>query len=123
MTRVGSHISPQIWHNHMNNIYFIVLCTCPDEAVASKIAKDLVLERLAACVNRLGPVGSTYFWEGQLLDDQEVLLIIKTSKERLANLTARIEALHPYEAPEVVAIEVAGGSERYLAWLGQTLAG
>ena len=105
----------------MKDKYLVVFCSCPDEATAGTLARSLVSERLAACVNRVAGVRSTYRWEGQTHEDEEILLIIKTSAERLATLSARIEALHPYEVPEVIAVEVIGGSERYLAWLGQTV--
>ena len=105
----------------MKNKYLVALCACPDEATAAALARTLVNEGLAACVNQVAGVRSTYRWAGQLHEDEEILLIIKTSAERLATLSARIEALHPYEVPEVIAVEVIGGSERYLAWLGQTV--
>lgn len=107
----------------MKNQYLVVFCTCPDDATADSLASALVGENLAACVNRVAGVRSTYRWEGRIHDDEEILLIIKTSAQRLATLSARIQALHPHEVPEVVAVEVAGGSERYLAWLGQTVDG
>ena len=107
----------------MKNKYLVVFCTCPDDATADSLASALVGENLAACVNRVAGVRSTYRWEGRMHDDEEILLIIKTSAQRLATLSARIQALHPHEVPEVVAVEVAGGSERYLAWLGQTVDG
>ena len=105
----------------MKEKHFLVFCTCPDEIVAESIARTLVLEGLAACVNRVAGVRSTYAWEGTLHDDAEVLLLAKTSGVQLANLSARIEALHPYDVPEVVAVEIGGGSERYLAWIGQSV--
>lgn len=107
----------------MKNQYLVVFCTCPDDATADSLASALVGEKLAACVNRVAGVRSTYRWEGRMHDDEEILLIIKTSAQRLATLSARIQALHPHEVPEVIAVEVAGGSERYLAWLGQTVDG
>lgn len=107
----------------MKNKYLVVFCTCPDAATADSLAFPLVDENLAACVNRVTGVRSTYRWEGRIRDDEEILLIIKTSARRLATLSARIQALHAYEVPEVIAVEVAGGSERYLAWLGQTVSG
>lgn len=107
----------------MKKQYLVVFCTCPDDATADSLAAALVGENLAACVNRVAGVRSTYRWEGRIHDDEEILLIIKTSAQRLATLSARIQALHPHEVPEVVAVEVAGGSERYLAWLGQTVDG
>lgn len=103
------------------NKYLAVFCSCPDEACAGRIADALVEEHLAACVTRLPGAISVYRWEGSVHRDPEVLLIIKTTADRLANLTARIEALHPYDVPEVLAVPVAGGAERYLAWLGQTV--
>jgi periplasmic divalent cation tolerance protein len=105
----------------MKNNYLIVFCSCPDEAVAAELAAALVEERLAACVTRLPGATSVYAWDGEVRTDPEVLLVIKTTGERLATLSARIEALHPYEVPEVLAVPVEGGSERYLAWLGQTV--
>ena len=103
------------------NKYLVVFCSCPDVDSAGRLADTLVVERLAACVTRLPGATSVYHWDGAVHRDAEVLLIIKTTAERLANLTARIEALHPYEVPEVLAVPVAGGAERYLAWLGQTV--
>jgi len=102
--------------------YFMVFCSCPDEDTAAALARQLVTERLAACVNRIAGVHSTYFWEGAVQDEPEVLIVAKTTADRLATLSARMEALHPYEVPEVVAIGIAAGSERYLDWLGQTVA-
>lgn len=106
----------------MQNKYLIVFCSCPDTVVADRLSQVLVEERLAACVSQVSGLASVYWWEGKVHRDEEVLLLIKTTGQRLANLTARIEALHPYEVPEVVAVPLDGGSERYLAWLGQTVA-
>jgi periplasmic divalent cation tolerance protein len=105
----------------MKDKYLVAFCTCPDDPSARALAEALVSERLAACVNRVPGVHSTFLWEGRLQEDEEILLIIKTSADRLDTLSARIQALHPYEVPEVVAVGVAGGSERYLAWLGQSV--
>lgn len=106
----------------MKNKYLVVFTSCPDEATALALATALVQENLAACVNRLPGARSSYRWQGELRDDAEVLLIIKTSGDRLGNLSARIQQLHPYEVPEIVALDIGAGSERYLHWLGQTLA-
>jgi periplasmic divalent cation tolerance protein len=97
----------------------IAFCTCPDAAVADRIARTLVEERLAACVNRLPGVESTYRWNGEVSVDEEVLLVIKTSRSRYASLEARIVALHPYEVPEVVAIPIGEGHAAYLAWIAR----
>ncbi|WP_425604505.1 divalent-cation tolerance protein CutA [Novilysobacter erysipheiresistens] len=97
----------------------LCLCTCPDAASARTIADALVGERLAACVNRLPGLESTYRWEGRVEHADEVLLLIKTTTERLDALTARLQTLHPYELPELVAVEAAGGLAPYLAWVAE----
>lgn len=96
-----------------------VLCACPDEATANRIAQELVRSRLAACVSRLSGVRSTYRWEGEVRDEPEVLLLIKTTKSRYEELEMRLEALHPYEVPEIIALHVPAGAAPYLAWLAE----
>ncbi|AMN47823.1 hypothetical protein ACG33_12085 [Steroidobacter denitrificans] len=96
--------------------------SCPDQAGAQAIAATLVGERLAACVNRIGGVSSTYFWDGRLQEDAEVLLVMKTTAARLPDLKARLLTLHPYELPELIAVEVVGGNESYLDWVRQGVA-
>ena len=105
----------------MQNKYLFVFCSCPDKVVADRLSQVLVEERLAACVSQVSGLTSVYWWEGKVCRAEEVLLLIKTTGQRLVNLTARIEALHPYDVPEIVSVPIAGGSERYLAWLGQTV--
>ena len=95
----------------------LVLCTCPDETTADRIAAALVEEHLAACVNRLAGVGSTYRWKGKVCRDSEHLLLIKTTIERFDALRERIVALHPYELPEVIAVDVVRGLPPYLDWI------
>jgi periplasmic divalent cation tolerance protein len=95
----------------------LVFCTCPDESVAERIATALVEERLAACVNRLAGVVSTYRWKGAVQRDSECLLLIKTTIERFAALRERIVALHPYELPEVIAVDIARGLPPYIDWI------
>jgi len=101
----------------MTEQVIVGLSTCPDEATAKRIAAALVSERLATCVNRMGGVASTYFWDGRLQDDAEILLIIKTTAARLVELEARLKVLHPYELPELIVLPVTGGNERYLEWV------
>jgi periplasmic divalent cation tolerance protein len=103
--------------NPVTDQVIVALSTCPDEATASSLAKTLVTERLATCVNRLPGVTSTYFWDGRLQEDAEILLIIKTTAARQAELEARLKALHPYDLPELVVLPVAGGNEQYLQWV------
>jgi periplasmic divalent cation tolerance protein len=97
----------------------IALCTVPDRDAAARLAHALVEERLAACVNRLEGVTSTYRWRGDICVDAECLLLIKTTRERFAALCDRIVALHPYELPEVIAVDVALGLDRYLDWVSE----
>jgi len=101
----------------------VAFCTCPDEAVAERIAAALVEEHLAACVNRIPGIISTYCWQGKVHRDNEVLLLIKTTRERFEALRARIIELHPYELPEVIAVDIALGSMPYLDWIARQTAG
>jgi len=91
--------------------------TAPSRAVARRIAKALVAERLAACVNVLGPMESIYRWKGAVEQAREVALIAKTRQGRLAALTARVAELHPYEVPCVVALPIRGGHRAFLSWV------
>jgi periplasmic divalent cation tolerance protein len=95
----------------------LVLCSCPDQSVALDIARELVTQGLAACVNRLSPVMSIYRWAGRICEDSEQLLLIKTTPARYEALEMRLKALHPYEIPEIIAIPVVAGSSQYLDWL------
>jgi periplasmic divalent cation tolerance protein len=95
----------------------IVFCTCPDEAAAERITTALVEEHLAACVNRIAGIASTYRWQGKVCRDNEQLLLIKTTRERFEALRERILALHPYELPEVIAVDISSGSAPYLDWI------
>jgi periplasmic divalent cation tolerance protein len=95
----------------------VALCTCPDAHSAERIATALVEERLAACVNRIAGVASVYRWQGKICRDDEHLLIIKTVRERFDALRERIVALHPYELPEVIALDIAAAHAPYLAWI------
>ena len=95
----------------------LCFCTCPDLESAQRIADMLVEERLAACASVLPGLRSVYRWQGAIERADEVLLLIKTTRERIEPLTARVASLHPYELPEVVAVEVAGGLAAYLDWV------
>ena len=100
----------------------VVLVTCASGAEAKRIARFVVEERLAACVNVLpGAVRSIYRWKGKVEAAREKLLIIKTSKKRLAKLKAAVERLHSYDVPEFIALPIMAGSRAYLAWLGECL--
>lgn len=100
----------------------LAFCTCPDAATAARIADALVGERLAACVSVLPGVRSVYRWQGAVERADEVQLLIKTVAARMPALAARIVALHPYELPEVVAVEAAAGLPAYLEWISAQVA-
>jgi periplasmic divalent cation tolerance protein len=95
----------------------VVLCTCPGESLALDIARVLVDEGLAACVNRISGLTSIYQWQGRICEEAEQLLMIKTTPARYEALEMRLKALHPYEIPEIIAIPIVAGSSQYLAWL------
>ena len=107
----------------MSDQVILGLSTCPDAAAARQIAETLVREGLATCVNRIDGIRSTYVWKGELQDDPEVMLIVKSTSSRLPELEARLKALHPYELPEWVVLPVTGGNEQYLAWVRQGVMG
>jgi periplasmic divalent cation tolerance protein len=94
----------------------VILCTVPDEATAEKMAKGLLEERLAACVNAIPRVKSFYRWQGKIQTDNEIQLLIKTRSERFDELAAWISENHPYEVPEIVAIPASQVGDAYLAW-------
>jgi uncharacterized protein involved in tolerance to divalent cations len=97
-------------------LFVTVLSTAPSEAEAETIAEALVVEKLAACV-QFTPVRSRYVWKDELVRDDEVLLIIKSRRGLFEAIVQRIRALHAYEVPEVVMLEIADGASDYLAWI------
>ncbi|MGC6488965.1 MAG: divalent-cation tolerance protein CutA [Planctomycetota bacterium] len=94
----------------------VVLCTAPAEA-AEGLARDVVAQRLCACVNVLPAVRSYFRWEGRVDEAEEVLLVAKTTAAAFAALRDRLVALHPYDVPEVLALDVRDGLPSYLSWL------
>jgi len=95
----------------------IVLTNCPDAEIADRIARTLVEQKLAACVNRMPAVDSVYRWQGAVERAVEVPLLIKSTRERLSEVQEAIRALHPYEVPEILAIPVVAGLPAYLRWV------
>ena len=96
----------------------LVLTTMPnDEPKTAELARALIDERLAACVNVHGPMTSTYRWKGRIEVDAERQVVIKTTRDRLDALRKRIHELHPYELPEFLVLDVASGSDAYLDWV------
>jgi periplasmic divalent cation tolerance protein len=99
----------------------VVLMTAPSEEVAVAVARKLVEERLLACANLVPRIRSIYRWEGQIHDEAEVLLVGKTTVPALDALKARLPQLHPYQTPELLAVRVVAGAEKYLAWLTESV--
>jgi periplasmic divalent cation tolerance protein len=98
-----------------------VTTTLPDRALAERLAAQLVQERLAACAQVLGPVASTYRWEGAVETAEEWYCHLKTTLERVPALRLRIVALHPYEVPEIIALPIVDGEPAYLRWIQESV--
>lgn len=101
--------------------FAIVLTTMPADGAWAALARTLVDERLAACVNVLEPMRSVYRWEGAVTEEAERQLIIKTTAAAVPALRARLTALHPYEVPECLVLPVTGGGDAYLGWLAASV--
>jgi periplasmic divalent cation tolerance protein len=100
----------------------VVLSTFASAEDAQRVARALVEKKLAACVNVIPGIRSIYRWEETIEDEEEVLIVIKSSRALIQELTDEIERLHSYEVPEVIALPVVDGAERYLAWMNRELA-
>jgi len=97
--------------------FVVILVTVPDPDCGERIARALLDGRLAACVNRVGPIRSLYRWEGRVESAEEHLLVIKTRRALCGRVESAVAALHPHQVPEVVALPLAAGARRYLDWL------
>ncbi len=95
----------------------VVLITAPDPEEASDIAKKLVEEKLAACVNIVPGIRSVYIWKGEICDEAEVLLIVKTVSEKAEALIDTVSRVHSYDVPEIICLPITGGGEDYLNWI------
>ncbi|MGO9056180.1 MAG: divalent-cation tolerance protein CutA [Candidatus Binataceae bacterium] len=98
----------------------VVFVTAPDEDRAVKLGRALVEERLAACANLVGPIRSIYRWKDKIEDAAEHLLIIKTRASLYSALEKRVKELHPYEVPEIIAINIESGLPQYLSWIHES---
>ena len=99
----------------------LVLCSVPNRETAEHIAETLVSERLAACVNIIPGIVSVYRWKETIEKDGELLLLIKTSRDSYEPLEQRIQALHPYELPEIIAVPIQTGQTDYIQWIENCL--
>ena len=101
----------------LNSKEVVVLITAPSRPEAKKIAQALVKEKLAACVNLIASVQSIYEWQGKICDDREVLMVCKSRKALFSQLVQRVQALHSYTVPEIIALPIEAGSSDYLQWI------
>ncbi len=99
----------------------VVLCTCPDPSTAEELARALITQGLAACVNLLPRITSIYRWQGEVEQAEEQLLVIKTQTDVYPQLEELIVQRHPYQVPEIVALPIVQGLPAYLAWLTDAL--
>ncbi len=95
----------------------VVLVTAPSAEKAAELGRVVVSERLAACASVVPAIRSIYWWEGAVRDEGEALMVLKTTRARFEALRDRVLSLHPYQVPEVVAVPIEGGNERYLEWI------
>jgi len=100
----------------------LILTTVPDDERAESLARALIDERLAACVNLHAPMSSIYRWQGQVERATERQLVIKTTRDRVAAVDARLRQLHSYELPEFIVVSAAGGGDAYLQWVRENSA-
>lgn len=103
--------------------YLVVLVTAPSVEVGQQIANAVLEQKLAACVNIVPGVSSIFFWQGQVQQDQEVLLMIKTRADLFeTKLAPLVQQVHPYDVPEIIALPIVMGSKAYLDWINETTA-
>jgi periplasmic divalent cation tolerance protein len=100
--------------------YIVCLVTINDRVRAAEIARSLVEKNLVACVNIVPEIRSIYSWKGTICDETEMLLIMKTRKDLYAELESTVKALHPYEVPEIIALDIKQGLADYLRWIDDT---
>ena len=101
----------------MSSEYTMIITTFPDRESAKKAARLLVEKRLAACV-QMFPIESVYRWKGEICDDSEIALFIKSRAALFAGIAATIKEIHPYEVPEIIQLSIADGLPEYLGWIG-----
>ena len=99
--------------------YLVVLNTCPGSITAKQIAQDLVANNLAACVNIIPEIHSYFKWGNTIKNEEEYLLVIKTTVDAYPRVEKKILSLHPYELPEIIAVPIGTGFEDYLNWINQ----
>jgi len=99
--------------------YIVIYITTGSVNEAEKIGRALVEEKLAACSNIISPIRSIYRWQGKICDDKEALMVLKTRKKHFEQIVKRVETLHSYDVPEIIAIPIIEGSSKYLSWINE----
>lgn len=97
----------------------VVMVTAPNQEEADRLAEQVVQGRLAACATTVAGAESTYWWEGKLVKEREVLLLLKTTVGKFSSLQQTIQRIHPYKVPEIIALPIKDGLPQYLEWVRQ----
>lgn len=100
-------------------MFQVLLCTCPDQNSARLIANTLLTKKLAACINMIPNITSIYEWEGKIVEETEIQLLIKTQAKLFNTINDEIIRIHPYDTPEVIAIDITQGNPDYMHWLNK----
>ena len=102
-------------------MYIVIFVTASNKKEAKGIAEALVRDKLVACANIIDKLESVFWWEGKVDRAEEVLLVIKSKKEKLAKIIKRVRSLHSYQVPEIIALPIVGGYQPYLKWIDESL--
>jgi periplasmic divalent cation tolerance protein len=102
-------------------MHIAVFITAAHKKEADRIARELIKNRVVACVNIIDKIESLFWWQGKVERSKEVLLIIKSRKEKLAKIIKIVKSIHSYEVPEIIAFAIIGGDKRYLKWIDESL--
>jgi len=103
--------------------YIVIFIATSNRKEAEKIANALLAEKLAACVNILDGVHSLFWWQGKIDSSNEALLMVKTKSALLQDIIHRVKELHSYDVPEIIALPIVGGSQKYLSWISESVKG
>ncbi len=101
------------------NDYIVIYITTSSINEAKKIGSALVEEKLVACSNIISPISSIYSWQGKICDDKEALMILKTKRILFKQIVKRVEKIHSYDVPEIIALPIIDGSDKYLSWINE----
>ena len=101
-------------------MHIVVFITVPNRKEANRIAKELLKDKLAACVNIVENVRSLFWWQGKVDSAKEALLIVKTRKALMHKLIQKVKSLHSYEVPEIIALPIVCGNKEYLKWINES---